>query len=181
MSQTTIPKEAELRNWAARELSTKGSVGLDKMPRLESVTRGAHSDASASLSCRRDEQHRYLVDISTDMTVVMQCQRCLKPCDVDLSAAATLCVLWDDDAASDLPASYDPLVSGDITNLHALVEDELLLALPAVPMHSREECQHSGNEFGNGADAEVPQRENPFAALGDLLKGDSRKDSAEKD
>ena len=57
----------------------------------------------------------------------------------------------------------------------------LLLALPAVPMHSREECQHSGNEFGNGADAEVPQRENPFAALGDLLKADSKKDSAEKD
>ena len=90
-------------------------------------------------------------------------------------------MLWDDDAASDLPASYDPLVSGNITNLHALVEDELLLALPAVPMHSREECQHSGNEFGNGADAEVPQRENPFAALGDLLRADSKKDSAEKD
>ena len=173
MSQATIPKEAELRNWAARELSAKGSVGLDKMPRLESVTQGAHSEASASLSCRKDEQHRYLVDISTNMTVVMQCQRCLKACDVDLSAEATLCVLWDDDAASDLPASYDPLVSGDVTNLHALVEDELLLALPAVPMHSREECQHSGSEFGDGAKAEVPQRENPFAALGDLLKADS--------
>ncbi len=180
MSQTTIPKEAELRNWAARELSAKGSVGLEKMPRLESVTLGAQSGANASLACRRDEQHRYLVDISTDMTVVMQCQRCLKPCDVDLSAAATLCVLWDDDAASELPARYDPLISGDVTNLHALVEDELLLALPAVPMHRQEECQHGGNEFGNGADAEVPQRENPFAALGDLLKGD-REDSAEKD
>ncbi|REJ62086.1 MAG: hypothetical protein DWQ28_12105 [Proteobacteria bacterium] len=180
MSQTTIPKEAELRNWAARELSAKGSVGLEKMPRLESVTLGAQSGANASLACRRDEQHRYLVDISTDMTVVMQCQRCLKPCDVELSAAATLCVLWDDDAASELPARYDPLISGDVTNLHALVEDELLLALPAVPMHRREECQHGGNEFGNGADAEVPQRENPFAALGDLLKGDPE-DSAEKD
>lgn len=185
MSRTTIPKEAELRNWAARELSTEGSVSLDKMPRLEAVTLGAQSEAHASLACRRDEQHRYLVDISTDMTVVMQCQRCLMPCDVDLSAAATLCVLWDDDAASELPASYDPLISGDTSNLHALVEDELLLALPAVPMHSREECRHSGNEFGNGAEAEVPQRENPFAALGDLLKADPVKadpvkDSAEK-
>lgn len=181
MSQTTIPKEAELRNWAARELSAKGSVGLDKMQRLASVTLAAQSDAQASLTCRRDEQHRYLVDISANMIVVMQCQRCLMPCDVELSAAATLCVLWNDDAASELPASYDPLISGDLTDLHALVEDELLLALPAVPMHSQEQCQHSGNEFGNGAEAEVPQRENPFAALGDLLKTDSSKDSAAKD
>ena len=123
------------------------------MPRLESVTRGR--TLMPALAYRAAETSSTdTMDISTDMTV-MQCQRCLKPCDVDLSAAATLCVLWDDDAASDLPASYDPLVSGDITNLHALVEDELLIALPAVPTHSREECQHSGNEFGNGADAEV--------------------------
>ena len=60
MSQTTIPKEAELRNWAARELSAKGSVGLDKMPRLKSVTQGAHSEASANLSCRRDEAAQIL-------------------------------------------------------------------------------------------------------------------------
>ena len=46
-------------------------------------------------------------------------------------------------------------------------------------MHSREECQHSGNEFGNGADAEV-RRENPFAALGDLLKADSKKIAQKK-
>ena len=84
MSQTSIPKEAELRNWAARELSAQGVVSLEKMQRLASATLGARSDANAVVTCRRDEQHRYLVDITTDMTVVMQCQRCLQPCDVDL-------------------------------------------------------------------------------------------------
>lgn len=173
MSQTTIPKEAELRNWAARELSAKGFVGLDKMQRLASVILDARSNAEASLSCRRDEQHRYLVDISTHMTVAMQCQRCLMPCDVDLRTTAILCLLWSDDSISELPASYDPLISGDATDLHALVEEELLLALPAVPMHSRGDCHHAGNEFGSAVEDVVPQRENPFAGLGELLKGNS--------
>ena len=175
MSQTSIPKEAELRNWAARELSAKGVVSLEKMQRLASATAGARSDANAMLACRRDEQHRYLVDITTDMTVVMQCQRCLQPCDVDLRTSATLCVLWDDGAANDLPANYDPLISGDVTNLHALVEEELLLALPAVPMHKPEDCGHSGTEFGNGVEAVPAQREKPFAALGELLKDNATK------
>lgn len=175
MSHTSIPKEAELRNWAARELSAKGVVGLDKMERLASVVIDAKVGANAVLSCRKDEQHRYLVDISTDMTVVMQCQRCLQPCDIDLRTAATLCVLWNDDSVNELPASYDPLISGDVTNLHALVEDELLLALPAAPMHRREECQHSGNEFGSDIEDTTPQRENPFAALGDLLSDKTTK------
>lgn len=175
MSQTSIPKEAELRNWAARELSAKGTVGLGKMQRLASVTLGAQSDAYASLACRRDEQHRYLVDISTQMTVIMQCQRCLSLCDVELSTTGTLCVLWNDDSVSELPESYDPLISGDVSDLHVLVEDELLLALPAVPMHGREDCQHSGNEFGDGVEDTVPQRENPFAALGELLKDNAVK------
>jgi hypothetical protein len=64
MSQTSIPKEAELRNWAARELSAQGVVSLEKMQRLASATLGARSDANAVLTCRRDEQHRYLVDIT---------------------------------------------------------------------------------------------------------------------
>lgn len=169
MSHTSMPNEAELRNWAARELSAKGVVGLDKMQRLSSVIIDAKEGANAALSCRKDEQHRYLVDISTDMTVVMQCQRCLQPCDVELRTSATLCVLWNDDSINELPASYDPLISGDVTNLHALVEDELLLALPAAPMHKLEDCQYRGNEFGSGVEDVAPQKENPFAALGDLL------------
>ena len=68
MSHTSMPNEAELRNWAARELSAKGVVGLDKMQRLSSVIIDAKEGANAALSCRKDEQHRYLVDISTDMT-----------------------------------------------------------------------------------------------------------------
>lgn len=172
MSRISLPKEADLRNWAARELSATGTVALDTMERLRSVVIDARGVASATISCRRDEQHRYLVDISTELTVVMQCQRCLTPCDVEINTAATLCVLWSDDSAGELPPSYDPLISEDVAQLHALVEDELLLALPAVPMHSQEDCQHSGSEFGDQVEDGVPERENPFAALGDLLNGD---------
>jgi len=41
-----------------------------------------------------------------------------------------------------LPKGYDVLELGeDPLDLHALIEEELLLALPIVPAHHPEECQ----------------------------------------
>ena len=89
-----LPREAELRNWAARGLEAKGEVLLDSMSRLKAVVTRAAVPATARIKCRKDEQYRYVVEVEAEMTVTLQCQRCLGDCEKELATTSTLCVLW---------------------------------------------------------------------------------------
>ena len=170
MSNTALPREAELRTWASRGIEVEGDVLVTRMPRLHAVVASAEKPARARLSCWKDEQHRYIVDVNVLMTVVLECQRCLSDCELELSTHSSLCLLWNEDSINDLPMGYDPCVVGDISDLHALVEDELLLALPAVPMHDVGSCENVSRAFGDSTIDVTEEKESPFAALGILLK-----------
>lgn len=170
MSTTVLPREAELRNWAARGLEAKGEVLLDNMSRLKAVVTRAAFPATAHIKCRKDEQYRYVVEVDAEMTVTLQCQRCLGDCEKKLTTSSTLCVLWTEDVVNELPVDYDPLIAGDVSNLHAIIEEELLLALPAVPMHEIGSCGQVPTVFGDLTGDVIVEKENPFAALKGLLK-----------
>ncbi len=150
-----------------------------RMPRLQAVVASGEEPAYATLRCWKDEQHRYVVDVKVQMTVVLECQRCLSHCELGLVTQSSLCVVWDEDSAKELPAGYDPLVAGDVSDLHALVEEELLLALPAVPMHDLGDCEDISRAFGDSTTDVVEEKESPFAALGALLKTPKAEDDKE--
>lgn len=170
MSNGALPRQAELRQWSEREIDAEGNVGLDKMPRLATAVVDAAGPATAVLKCSKDQQGRYLVRTRVEMNVLMTCQRCLEPCDVLLGTDSVLACVWDDVTTGELPAEYDPLVTGDVTDLHELIEDELLLAVPAVAMHSTEECQAlSVKTTDDVIGEEVETTTRPFAGLSELL------------
>jgi uncharacterized protein len=140
------------------------------MPRLQAVIASGKEPAYATLRCWKDEQHRYIVDVRVHLTVALECQRCLSQCELELATQSSLCVVWNEDSIKELPSGYDPLVAGDTSDLHALVEEELLLALPAVPMHDVGDCKDVSRTFGDSTMDVVEEKESPFAALGALLK-----------
>jgi uncharacterized protein len=104
--------------------------------------------------------------------VPMVCQRCLGAVDVGLDihsafrfvATEAIAMAEDDEAEEDL------LVLSKQFDLQALIEDELLMALPIVPKH--EVCPvdvklaSTDEEFK----AALTQKPNAFAALGSLKK-----------
>jgi uncharacterized protein len=64
-----------------------------------------------------------------------------------------------------LPAGYEPLLTADgALRLKDVVEDELILAVPVVPVKpGTEQVQQS---WGSGVEeAETPAKPNPFTAL----------------
>lgn len=170
MSNTALPREAELRTWASRGIEVEGDVLVTRMPRLQAVIASGEEPAYATLRCWKDEQHRYIVDVRVQVTVALECQRCLSQCELELATQSSLCVVWNEDSIKELPSGYDPLVAGDTSDLHALVEEELLLALPAVPMHDVGDCKDVSRTFGDSTMDVVEEKESPFAALGALLK-----------
>ena len=170
MSNIALPREAELRTWASRGIEVEGDVLVTRMPRLQAVVASEVKPAYATLRCWKDEQHRYIVDVRVQATVALEGQRCLSQCELELATQSSLCVLWNEDSIKELPSGYDPLIAGDVSDLHALVEEELLLALPAVPMHDVGDCEDVSRAFSDARIDVVEENESPFAALGALLK-----------
>jgi uncharacterized protein len=97
------------------------------------------------------------------------CQRFLQPVALELELSRPLRFVADEATAAALDAESedDVLVASRSLDLHELVEDELLLALPLVPMHDR--CPRPlPMAAGDAATEPAP---NPFAALAVLKRG----------
>lgn len=101
------------------------------------------------------------------------CQRCLKPVRLPLRLDLRTRFVRDEDQAATLDAELDEdvLVLSRRFDLREWVEDELLLALPIVPMH--EQCPEP-LPLGSEAEEEpLSAPEHPFAALA-ALRGKTR-------
>ena len=99
----------------------------------------------------------------------LQCQRCLQALDMPLELDFRLMIDASDELVRD--SSLDTLYSDDgFIDLYEVVEDELILAIPLVPLHEDVSC----NEYWLAADseAEPAEKENPFAVLRQLKTTD---------
>ena len=102
------------------------------------------------------------------------CQRCLSEFQAELESPVRVAFVGRDAESGRVPDEYDAVTApGGRIGLSEFVEDELLLALPLVPMHATPaECAHRVVGADNESDAPAaagPVRR-PFADLRDLLK-----------
>ena len=99
--------------------------------------------------------------------VQLQCQRCLQPLAQTLVLERRVRFVRDEDEAArlDEESEDDVLAMPARLDLHGLLEDELILALPLVPRH--EECPRP-LPLKEIATAESEKALNPFAALAAL-------------
>jgi len=104
--------------------------------------------------------------------VTLECQRCLQHVRRTIESESRLAFVAREDAP--LPADHEPVV-GDPreVDLAALVEEELLLAVPLIARHAPgEECglpAKAGSRKSEPAPAAQEMRR-PFAGLKDLMK-----------
>jgi uncharacterized protein len=174
-----LPDFADPRRLCSLGKVYEGALPLGQMPRLAPLLTSTEGDAAFVLAFGRDAEKRDIVTVRVEAEVALQCQRCLAPLRTTIAEDARLAVVTGPDEAERLPAELDPLLAEDgQVALRDLVEDELLLALPAAPAHPPGECVVSLAQI-NGTEAttndEAGQRsDNPFAALAEL-KTDGRK------
>jgi uncharacterized protein len=101
------------------------------------------------------------------------CQRCLEPYRARIEASVRIAFVTDDDAAEQLPEDVEPVeMDSARVDLRVLVEDELLLALPLVPMHpTATECANA--QVVTAEDVPVGSKNpthRPFGDLREMLK-----------
>lgn len=164
---------------AAAATSLSGHWPLAGFARLgEDTPAGAPAGGEVSWSVRGRQRAvpgggaEIWLDLVARAPVCRECQRCLQPVTIDVEVARPLRFVAGEAlaAALDAESEDDVLELSTSLDLHALVEEELLLALPLVPMH--EHCLPPLQDAAAGASA-PDAAAHPFAALA-RLKRDGR-------
>lgn len=134
------------------------------------------SRAEWSVTGTRNPLGQQFLDVRVTATPIVQCQRCMGNLSYPLDVSSRLQVLETEaelDAEDDPDASPDEWVEPVLASTHldvlALVEDELILGLPYVPMH--ETCSTEAlDEAQPSHDYDEPAEPSPFAVLSQLKK-----------
>lgn len=172
MSEASLPAHIDPLKWADRDAPFVASLPLQRFQRLLA---GLPENAGAvQVACRLRRDPRGLVLLTGELQteVVMTCQRCLEAVPVPVSTDMSLFLLADEAQAERLDESEDYVVYEDgHCDLAAVLEDELILALPLVPRH--DDCEPAVVLVEPETDEPAPQKENPFLVLAGLKRQDT--------
>lgn len=167
---SALPRRVDARRLAAAGGALEGEVALAALSRLADALGTAQDQGTARLVLALvvGDQRRLTADGHLSARLRLQCQRCLAPMEWALDVPLALVLVAAEDAAAAAPRDRDPVLLASDGSLDpvALVEDELILALPVVARHNNG-CPDGSPASLDSADpgAEGPRRSSPFAAL----------------
>jgi len=154
---------------AGRAATLERRLGLSQLPRLAEAGALDGTNVRARLEFGTFER-RATIEVRVDGEVFLACQRCLKPCACAVDEEALLVVVASD--TDDVPGGYEPLL-GDPERLSVVevIEEQVLLGLPLVPMHATAaECGAAAAALAAADEGPaVEETQKPFANLRELL------------
>ena len=141
---------------------------LAALPRLDS--RIERTGGSVRGAVRFGRQSGIAVaDLSLQGEAMLRCQRCMQPMRWPVRSTVRVALVASAAEAGALPEELEPVLAPDgRIRIADLVEEELLLTLPIVPLHESADCAAPGEPSGPQA-ADEPAAARPFARLGELL------------
>jgi len=147
--------------------------GFTRLPAAQDPAGNVDWSLQAALRRAAGGQPEPWLALTAQACVRLPCQRCLQDFDLPLRIARSYRFVADEAlaAALDADAEEDVLALPKRLDLHELLEDELLLALPLVPMH--ENCPEPLTAGVATLEPEAnaaPDRAHPFAALQSLKR-----------
>jgi uncharacterized protein len=161
---------------AAKGWHWAGKTPLAQWPRLAAVDAagpGAGHDVTVELSWQEDEHGVPLLEAELAWCVSVTCQRCLEEMELGLQASPRL--FFGSQAqldASIAGAGFEPCELEPGTTLRQLLEDELLLAMPAFPVHEQaDECGALADKLAQlEPESDGQSGSSPFAVLAELKR-----------
>jgi len=141
----------------------EGALEIPDLPRLAEL---GCSVASIRYVIRggATPQGRPALYVDAMGTVALVCQRCLESVTVPVAVHSELELASSQEAVDLADDDIDRVVASRSMPVAALVEDEVILALPMVPKH--EQCPAGAEDVKSGG-----ERTSPFAALEVLRTG----------
>jgi uncharacterized protein len=146
--------------FAHERSQVSGRLSIAALPRLAELGCTA-AEVSFDVAGDLSAESRPSLQVRAQGCVEMACQRCLQPLSVPVIVDSELELAESREAAEAAEDEIDRVVASRSMDVAALVEDELLLALPMVAVH--EDCRLPAGDDG--------AKPSPFAVLAGLKKG----------
>ena len=172
MQKVKLPLTLDPVRTAQKRLDYEGIYARDQVERVADSVVSVDSDVECSMSFAIDNQRLAVMTGDAKVTVTLECQRCGKPFPITSTQRIVLVPSEFDEQAEALPEAYEPIEVNEFgeIDLQAMVEDEIILSLPVVPVHDSEHCEVSDADMVFGELPEEAQKPNPFAVLASLKR-----------
>lgn len=151
--------------------SFEGTLPIETLSRLCEMLAGTDGLLQYELDFGRDELGISYVDVHVRASLVLTCQRTLEPFTLPVAVDTRLGLIRRERDEAGLPPDCEPLLVAEDGRLNPadVIEDELLLALPLVPVNPDSSLPddlkgHEPDAAGEG------RSESPFAVLRELKK-----------
>ncbi len=171
-----LPKTVDPYRLAGTGAELRGRLPLAAMKRLASRLAVAEGEVDVSLAFGIDADHTRYIRGSYSAALQLVCQRCMEAMVFPLRQTVRLGMVTGEAGKADLlPGHYEPLIiEEDSLNLVELVEDEILLALPIVPMHDQKACAISLESLCDAPATAAAETHKPFAKLSGMIKAQNK-------
>ena len=169
LMSTTVPEMLDVWRMVAAKRSFEGKVPLSSLTRVRDLLFDGEGEVDFTLQFDSDPLLKVAyAELRIDTALPLECQRSLQRFLLPVNLLQRLGLIRDEADEAALPPGYEALLVPEDGMMRPLdlVEDELVLAIPAVPMNPESEA----------VDREwpIPEEElakaSPFAALGSLKK-----------
>jgi len=151
--------------------SFNGSLPVAQLSRLSDALAAPDGTIAYDIEFDRDGLGVAYLALRAHGDLTLTCQRTLEPFVWPVRIDTRLGLIAREEDEAGLPPGYEPLLleSAELRPAE-VIEDELLLALPLIPVKPGLE-ESDQNWSTDPEQTEEPQRPNPFAALSSLKKG----------
>lgn len=172
-------RHLDVRAFACTTGDVGGTIALTAFTRVAAECVDAGAQASVTWSARGQTRSGEgslsapWLHLQVQAALPLVCQRCLEPVDTPVQVDQWFRFVPDEATAEqqDDAAVEDLLVESPDFDLQALIEDELLLAMPLIANHETCPTPPRLSAQDDGFDAAVDARPPAFAALERLRKG----------
>ena len=147
------------------------AVPLAELPRLRSRLASVEGNVTGHVHFAR-EGGVAVAELTMNGTAKVACQRCLEAMDVAVESRVRVGLIGAQAEVSRVPDDLEPMLAPEgRVSIAELVEEELLLALPIVPLHDAAGgCAVAASTPRIAQQSDEPATQRPFERLGELLK-----------
>ena len=145
----------------------RGRIAVAGLERVLPSLISDQGELQVELDFGKDQDGTYFLAGTIQGEIILCCQRCMEGLTLPLDIRFRLGLLRDGGQVDSLSDRFEPLVvTAEPAYIADIVSDEVLLALPIVPLHKDSDECHAYMKAYKPPQGE--QRENPFAVLAGL-------------
>jgi uncharacterized protein len=147
------------------------AFAIADLPRLRSQLARADGRVTGRVCFGRDRGVP-VADVEISARAELTCQRCLAPFACPVECGGRVAMVADAAEADRAPEGLETILApGHRISVRDLVEEELLLALPIIPLHAGPSCPAAGQaRIAGRSESPGEERHRPFERLDELFK-----------